>query len=112
MTLHVCTHQRTVRVIVFQERNQCGSNGNQLFRRYVDKVDFLGFSKFKLTGFAAGDQIIFKMSVFFNLGISLGNFELAFLIGRQIDDFFGNHAVDNLAVRTFNKTVFVNAGIG
>ena len=112
LALHVRTHQRTVRVIVFQERNQRSSDRNQLLRRNVDEIDFFRMSKFKFTGFAAGNQVIFKMAVIFNLGIGLGNFELAFFIGGQIDNFIGNHAVDNLAVRAFDKAVFVNAGIG
>ena len=111
LTLHVRTHQRTVRVVVFQERNQSGRNRNQLLRRNVNEVDLFRMGKFKLAGLAAGNQIVFEMAVFLDLGVRFRNFELAFLIGGKVNDFFGNHAVDNFAVRTLNKAVFVDAGI-
>ena len=81
LALHVRTHQRTVCVIVFQERNQSRCNRNQLFRRNVNKVNFFRMSIFKFTGFAAGNQLVFKMTVVFNFGVCFGDFELAFLIG-------------------------------
>ncbi|MMZ61862.1 hypothetical protein D1872_240340 [compost metagenome] len=39
LTLHVGTHERTVRVIVLQERNKSRRNRNYLFRRYVHVVN-------------------------------------------------------------------------
>ena len=51
------------------------------------------------------------MTVFFNLGISLSNFELTFLIGRKINHIFGHHAVNNFAVWAFNKAIFVDTSI-
>lgn len=68
-------------------------------------------SKLKFAGFAAGNQILLEMTVVFNFCIGFRNFELAFFVSRKINDFFGNHAVNNLAVRTFDKTVFVDACI-
>ena len=41
LTLHVGTHQSSVSVIVFQERNACGSDRNCLTRRYVCVVNFI-----------------------------------------------------------------------
>lgn len=40
LTLHVRAHQGTVRIVVFQKRNTRRSDGNDLFRRDVDIVDF------------------------------------------------------------------------
>ena len=39
---HVTTHEGTVRIIVIKEGDQCGSDGADLHRRYVDEVYILG----------------------------------------------------------------------
>ena len=56
LALHVGTHQRAVGVVVFQERNQAGSHGNELLRRNVDIVDFIAMLQHEVTGLAAVDE--------------------------------------------------------
>src|SRR5208283_4993378 len=41
LALHVGTHQGTVGVVVLQERNQAGGDGNELLRRNVDVIDLI-----------------------------------------------------------------------
>ena len=42
LALHVRTHQRTVGVVVFEERNQTRRHGNELLRRHVHVLDLVG----------------------------------------------------------------------
>ena len=44
LALHVRTHQGAVGVVVFEERNQAGGDGDELLGRNVDVVDFLARS--------------------------------------------------------------------
>src|SRR5699024_5203164 len=39
LTLHVCTHERTVRVIIFQERDTCRSRRYNLLWRYIHIIN-------------------------------------------------------------------------
>ena len=39
LALHVRTHQRAVRVVVFEERNQAGGHRDELLRRDVHVID-------------------------------------------------------------------------
>src|SRR6266581_4948413 len=41
LALHVGTHERAVGVVVLEERDQAGGNGDELLRRNVDIVDFV-----------------------------------------------------------------------
>ena len=111
LTLHVRSHQSTVRVVVFQERNKRGRNRHQLFRRNVDEIDVFRRMKFKFAGFAAGNGIFDESAVVADFGVGFRNDVLAFLIGRQINHFVGYPAVNDLAVRAFDKAVFVDAGV-
>src|SRR5467141_3013600 len=56
LALHVGTHQRAVGVVVFEERNQAGSYGNELLRRHVDVVDFVAALQNEVPGLTAVDQ--------------------------------------------------------
>src|SRR5713226_619628 len=57
LALHVGAHQRAVGVVVFEERNQAGSHGNELLGRNVDIVDFIAALENKVAGLAAVDQL-------------------------------------------------------
>ncbi len=39
LTLHVCTHERTLCVVMLKERNQVCRNGKKLSRRYVHAIN-------------------------------------------------------------------------
>ena len=43
LALHVRAHQRAVRIVVLEERNQAGRDGNELLRRNVHVVDLRRF---------------------------------------------------------------------
>ena len=67
--------------------------------------------EFKFAGFAAGNGIFDESAVVADFGVGFRNDVLAFLIGRQINHFVGYPAVNDLAVRAFDKAVFVDAGV-
>ncbi len=57
LALHVGTHQRAIGVVVFEERNQAGSHGNELLRRNVDIVDLIAALEDEVAGLPAVDQL-------------------------------------------------------
>ena len=81
LTLHVRSHQGTVRVVVFQKRNKRGRNRHQLFRRNVDEVDVFRRMEFKFAGFAAGNGIFDESAVITDFGIGFRNNIPSLLIG-------------------------------
>jgi hypothetical protein len=42
LPLHIRTHQRTVRVVMFEDRNQTSRHADHLARSHVDVFDLLG----------------------------------------------------------------------
>ena len=57
LALHVGTHQRAVGVVVLQERNQAGGDGNQLLGRNVHVIDARRFDVDEVALAAAGDAV-------------------------------------------------------
>ena len=109
LTLHVRTHQSTVRVIVFQERNQRSRHGYHLPRCHVHILHAVGRCQNGFAFFAASNQIAEQFTVFIQIGIRLRNHIAAFFNGRQIVNFIGYFAVHHAAIRCFQKAVFVGA---
>ena len=63
LALHVRSHQRAVRVVVFQERNQRGRDGNELLRRNVDVIDFIAVFQYEVAGLPNVDQFVRQFAV-------------------------------------------------
>ena len=57
LALHVRAHQRAVRVVVFQERNQAGGHGDELLRRHVHVIHARGFDVDEVALAAAHDAV-------------------------------------------------------
>ena len=111
LALHVGTHQGTVRVVVLQERHQGCRNRHDLRRRHVHVLHAFGTHHDGLAFFAGGDQIACEHSVLVQRRVGLGDHVFAFLDGRQIVDIRGDLAVHHTAIRRFNETVLVEAGV-
>ena len=111
LTLHVGTHQGTVGVIVFQERNQRSSHRHHLAGGHVHILHAVGAGHDGFAFFATGNQIAFQVAFLIHFGVGLRNHITAFFNGRQIVDFIGNLAVYHAAVRSFQEAVIVGAGI-
>src|SRR5487761_1138167 len=56
LALHIRAHERAVGVVVFEERNQAGGDGDKLLRRHVDVIHFLARFQDEVAGLAAIDQ--------------------------------------------------------
>ena len=56
LALHVRAHQRAVRVVVLEERNQRCGDGDQLLRADVDVIDFITAYQHEVAGLAGVDQ--------------------------------------------------------
>ena len=111
LTLHVRTHQSTVRVIVFQERNQSGSARNDLSWRHVHVLDAIGASQNGFPIVTSRDQLLSQTPVFIHFSVSLSNEVTTFFNSGQIHNFLRSDAIDHLTVWGFQETVFVKASI-
>ena len=81
LTLHVRTHERPVRVVVFKERNQRGRDRHQLFRRHVDQVDLFVGRQRVFAGLTGGDQLVLELALVIEFGVGLRH-DVPHLFGR------------------------------
>src|SRR5690606_38441210 len=109
LTLHVRAHQCTVRVIVLEERDQRSGDRYHLLRRYVHVLDFVRQLDGELVQIAHRDQIVGQLAFRINRGRRLRDYVLCLVDRRQELDMVGDLAIDDLAVRAFDKTVIVGA---
>ena len=63
LTLHVRAHQSTVRVVVFEERDHRGGDGDHHARGHVHEVDLLAVHVDDLVAVAAGDTLVDESSL-------------------------------------------------
>ena len=112
LTLHVRAHERAVRVVVFQERNERRCNRHQLLRADVHEGDLLARSDQEFTGLTGGDQLFSQHAVFIGQGVGLSDGVALLFHGRQVQHLVGHLAVDHLAVRRLDEAVLVDAAIG
>src|SRR5205807_2457536 len=152
LALHIRTHQRAVRVIVFQKWNQRGRHRNQLFRRHVNIFNFIALRENEFSSFARGVALVDDVTIVvkFDIGLTddvlvffprgqikrMGIIARLFAVGADtfvrfvnivlrhvlarlelclaaIDDphVLDDTAVNNLAIRRFDKPKLINARI-
>ena len=111
LTLHVGTHQSTVRVIVFQERNQGSSNGNDLCRSHVHVLNAFGTHQDEFAFITAADELVAQVALVIDGSVSLSNNVVAFIDCREVGDFVGYVTVDHFSVRCLKETVVVQTRI-
>src|SRR5579859_6281314 len=112
LTLHVRAHERAVRVVVLEERDQRRGHGHELLRRHVDEVDVLGTGHHEVAILAAVREIGQHHVLVIDRRVRLGDRIAALFHGGEVDDLVGDDAVDNLAVRALDEAVLIDAGIG
>ena len=114
LTLHVGTHQRTVRVVVFQERNQRCCNGYHLFRRYVHQVDLASVNFDDVftvtTGYFLMNEVAFCIQRFVGLRYVVVFFFVSGNVNELVCYARFVAALVYFSVRRFNETVFIDAG--
>ena len=114
LTLHVGTHKSTVRVIVFEERNKCGSDRYNLFRRNVHEVYLVRRQGKHFVLVTCGYTFAFKVTFVIQRFVRLSDNVIIFFISGKINNFISYALVFfiNTAVRGFHKAVFVNNSKG
>ena len=93
LPLHVRAHQRAVRVVVLEERDQRRRHRHDLRRRDVHVVDLVGGRQHELVLAAAGDELVLQPAGLVELRVRLRDHELAFLDRRQVVDLVGDLAL-------------------
>ena len=116
LTLHVGTHQRTVRVIVLQKRNQRGRHGEYHFRRYVHVVHQSLRIVLRLLHITAGNAFSDKIPVVIQCGGGLCHIVVILFIRRHIYNLIGYSrilriALIDLTVRRLHKTILIDPRI-
>ena len=111
LTHHVRSHERTVGVVVFKERDETGSDRNNLHRRNIHILDFVSGLVAELCFEAASDLRLCECHVAVERRVCLRNHKLLFLVGGEVFDFVGHLAANNFAVRRLDKAETVDLSI-
>src|SRR3984885_10082876 len=85
LALHVRTHQRAVGVVVLEERNQAGGDGDELLRRNVDVVDFIAALQHEVAGLTAVDEFRGDLQTLIERDVGLRDDVLIFFPSRQVE---------------------------
>ena len=109
LALHVRAHQRAVRVVVLEERDQRGGDGHELLRRDVDQVDVRRRVQHEVAALAGRDEVVGEAAVLVEVGVRLGD-GVAHLLGRRhVLHLVGDLAVPDVAVGGLDEAVLVDA---
>ncbi len=84
LPLHVRSHERAVRVVIFKERNQAGGDRDQLLRTDVHVLDFAHVLQDEVAGLASVDQLGGNLALFVQADVGLRDDVLVFFPGREI----------------------------
>ena len=114
LTLHVCAHQRAVGVVVLQEGNEGGCDGDHHSGGHVDIVDDAPIHFDNLVAVTAGDTGVGKAAVFVQRLARLADVEVILHVGGHILHVLGDEAggLVHLAVGCFHEAVLVDSGKG
>ena len=104
LTLHVRSHQRTVRIIVLQERNHGSCHGEYHLRGYVHQVDILLLERSCLFSVTSRNVIMNEIAIFIQWLIRLCNNEVVLFISGQINNIIRNTRV--LRICLINHTIW------
>src|SRR5699024_2282132 len=113
LPLHVRTHQGTVGVVVLQERDHRGGHGDHLAGRDVHVVHVGGGDVVGIPLAGAHQYGLFgEVAVLGQRGVRLGDHVAVFVIGREVLDVVGDHAVGDLPVGRFDEAERVDPRVG
>ena len=84
LALHVRSHQRAVRVVVLEERNQTGGHGDELFRAHVHVLDLVAVLQDEVAGLARVDQVVDDVAFLIEPDVGLSDDVLVFFPCRQV----------------------------
>ena len=83
LTLHVRAHERAVRVVVLEERNERGGDRHHLVRRDVHELDHLGRDHLEVAVEARRDEALAELALLVEVGRGLGDV-LALFLERRV----------------------------
>ena len=111
LSLHVRAHQRTVCVIVFQERNHRSCNRNDHLRGNIHEVNAVLLHFQNLFPITSRNLMICKVSVFGQRFVCLCNNVIIFYISGHINNFvcYNTSCLVYSPIRSFNKAIFVDS---
>src|SRR5262245_5872168 len=84
LALHVRSHQRAVRVVVLEERDQRGGHRDELLRRHVAEVDLVPLGPDEVARLAAVDAIHRELAVVVDLRVRLRDDVLILFPRREV----------------------------
>ena len=111
LPLHVRAHQRAVRVVVLEERDQRSGHRHDLRRRDVHVLDVLRRLQRELVLVAARHERIDELALLVEAGVRLRDHVVAFLDRGQELDLVRDLAVRDPPVRRLEKAVAVGARV-
>ena len=110
LTHHVRTHQRTVGIVVFQERNQRSRDRGNLVRRHVHQGNLFPVHNREVGQMAHLDFLVMDGTVRIQRRASLGDNLVFFFLRCQVNRLFiqQNLAVFHPVIRRFDKAQLVD----
>ena len=109
---HVGSHERTVRVVVLQERNKGSGDGGDLVRRHIYVVHFFARDDREVPIFFHYQAFVEDISLVVHLDIGLRNLKTFFLLSTHIDELVEFYfSIFYLAVRSLYESHVVHLGI-
>ena len=115
LTLHVGSHQRTVGVVVLQERDHRRRHRYYLLRRDVHQIHAIPREHGDLSADTSGSHLlVLEVAVLGQRLVGLRDDEELFLVGREILDLIGDSVVLLIydPVRSLYETILVDHTIG
>ena len=94
LALHVRAHQGAVGVVVLEEGDQAGGDGDDLAGRDVHVADFVGVHLVEVVADAGFDALADEAAVGVERRVGLGDHFFALVVGGQFFDFVGDEGAD------------------
>ena len=111
LPLHIGTHQRPVGVVVFQERNQCRRDRNDLLGRHIHVLHLVRPRQGEFILMTAGHQLVGQFPRGIERGVGLGDDVLAFLDGGQVINPINNLPIFDSPIRRLQETIRIGSGV-
>ena len=113
LALHVGAHQRAVRVVVLEERDQRGGHRHELLRRHVHVLDLVGGDEADLAPTRAHEHAVLEEpALLVDRRVRLRDDVLVLVVGREVRDLVGDPALLDLAVRRLDEAEPVDPAEG
>ena len=111
LALHVGAHERAVRVVVLEERDECRRDRDELLRRHVHVLDLVGREVVDLAAARTHEHaVVEEVALLVDAGVRLRDDVLVLVVGGEVLDLVGDATLLDLAVRRLDETEPVDPG--